>query len=89
MGMFDNVIFKNKKGEEDYMQFKCSERIGKCYNIGDYMDGLNDGIYFCHEGSFVVLNGILIAAFDKENTLFSKWGHVLEIKKILNTINNV
>lgn len=44
------------------------------YSIGDFIT-LDDGIYFGHEGAFIVYEKKIVAAFDKEEILLkTKWG---------------
>ena len=57
-------------------------KIGPCelkqYNEGDKVDIL-DGIYVANEGIVVIHNGKLLATYE---TLYDKYGSVLEIKDI-------
>lgn len=78
MGIYNTINFTNKKGEDTYIQSKNGDPCAINYNIGDLIH-LNDGIYFGHEGSFVVYQGRLVAAFDSEEQhLFDKWDRPLE-----------
>lgn len=75
MGMFDSVVFNDKAGNEVEMQFKSGECILKCYDIGAKVEDMNDGIHFCHEGAFVIYEGVIVAAFSNEDkALYNKWG---------------
>lgn len=74
MGMFDSVWFKNAKGEDVEIQFKCGERYGTTYEIGDNIP-LPDGVFFGWEGAFVVSSGKVVAAFESDSDfMFTKWG---------------
>lgn len=73
MGMYDTVLFKNKKGVKTEIQFKNSDCEMEEYRIGDTIN-LEDGIYFAIEGAFVVYANVIVAAFDKEeHPLRNKW----------------
>ncbi len=83
MGMFDTIIFENKKGKQIQLQFKNGQKVLDEYHIGDDID-IEDSIYFGHEGSFVVFGGKIVAAFDKDdNLLFDKWGNILDYPNIM------
>lgn len=78
MGVYNTIIFKNKKEEEVFIQSKNGDPCAYTYNIGD-LSHLEDGIYFALEGSFVVFKGRLVAAFDSEEQhLYDKWDRPLE-----------
>jgi hypothetical protein len=83
MGMFDTIIFENKKGEKIQLQFKNGQKTLDEYYIGDDID-IADSIYFGHEGAFVVFRGKIVAAFDKDDgVLFDKWNNNLDFPDIM------
>ena len=78
MGVYNTINFKNKAEEDTYIQSKNGDPCAMSYNVGDLIH-LDDGIYFGYEGSFVVYQGRLVAAFDSEEQhLFDKWDRPLE-----------
>lgn len=78
MGVYNTINFKNKKEEEVFIQSKNGDPCMYAYNIGDLLH-LEDGIYFGLEGSFVVFEGRLVAAFDSEEQhLYDKWDRPLD-----------
>lgn len=78
MGFYNTIHFTNKAGEDTYIQSKNGDPCAMSYSIGDLIH-LDDGIYFGHEGSFVVYQGRVVAAFDSEEQhLFDKWDRPLE-----------
>lgn len=85
MGMFDMVVFENTKGEKVQIQFKNSECVLDEYHIGDTIN-LKDAIYFGFEGAFVVFEGKIVAAFDKqESFMINKWNNPIQYPDILST----
>lgn len=78
MGFYNTIHFTNKAGEDTYIQSKNGDPCARSYSIDDLIH-LDDGIYFGHEGSFVVFQGRLVAAFDvDEQHLYDKWDRPLE-----------
>lgn len=82
MGMYDTVYFKNKVGSEIGIQFKNGHCMCANYIVGQKVP-LDTGIYFGHEGAFVVNKGVIVLAFDAaEPFLFDKWGGNIEFPKL-------
>lgn len=80
--MYDVLHFENNKGQDVEMQFKNGDCIGQYFNIGDEIH-LEDGIYFCSQGAFVVLERMVRKAFTRdESILFDKWGNRIEYPKL-------
>ena len=79
MGVYDTV-------GEDWIQIKCVPRSSmKHYNIGDIIP-LDDSLYLCPDGWFVVKNSKVLCTGDR-NTVVDKWGNLLDLEKTIN-INN-
>lgn len=97
MGVYNTINFTNKAGEEMQIQTKNGEPNMYNYEIGNLID-ISDGIYFTQDGSFVVYDGRIVAAFDcEEPHLYDKWDRPLEypdvqsvnpIALMLNKLNN-
>ena len=86
MGIYNTIHFINKAGEKTQIQSKNGEPALYNYEIGNPID-IEDGIYFTQDGSFVVYNGKIAAAFDSEEPhLYDKWDRLLEYPD-LNSIN--
>lgn len=78
MGVYNTINFKNKKGEEVSIQSKNGDTAMYSFEIGNQIE-LEDGIYFGLEGSLVVFQGRLVAAFDSEEQhLYDKWDRPLD-----------
>ena len=56
MGLYDNIKFKNPEDKDVILQTKVLDRSLQTYKIGDIINS-TDGIFFCHEGAYVVFNG--------------------------------
>lgn len=78
MGIYNTIVFKNSKGEDCYIQSKNGDYNMNAYEVSSEIE-IPDGIYFGHEGSFVVYLGKVVAAFDEsEQHLYDKWDRPLE-----------
>jgi len=86
-----------KKGEkimgtyDTYGEEGIQLKTGPCdmlhYDIGDKVD-ISDGVHLAYDGIVVVKNGILIETFNI-TSLYTKWGHKLDIEEIINPINPI
>lgn len=78
MGIYNTIYFTNKAGEKIQIQSKNGDPAMYDYEIGNLIH-IPDGIYFTQDGSFVVYDGRVVAAFDcDEQHLFDKWDRPLE-----------
>jgi len=78
MGLYDNIKFKNPEDKDIILQTKVLDRSLQTYKIGDIINS-TDGIFFCHEGAYVVFNSVIVAAFDSNlQYLYDKWGNDLK-----------
>lgn len=78
MGVYNTINFKNKQGEDCFIQSKNGDPYMNNYAIGNLIE-IEDGIYFTQDGSFVVYEGRVVAAFDvEEQHLYDKWDRPLE-----------
>lgn len=88
MGSLDIIEFENKNNKNIELQFKnlLSNSMNNYYKINDNIN-LEDGIYFCLEGCFIIYNKKIVAAFDKnEEFLFDKWNNKLEYPDLTNNL---
>lgn len=78
MGIYNSICFTNSKGEECEIQFKNAGEVDPInMEVGSNITTPN-GVHFGHEGCFVVYNGLIVAAFDKnDDPLLTKWGNII------------
>jgi hypothetical protein len=75
MGSFDSFISGDRE-----VQLKAGNCDLAAYNIGDPVEGIEDGAYVAREGVVVISGGKFVAIADK---LFTKWGDELNLQEIL------
>lgn len=85
MGCYDTIWFKDKTGEDVDIQYKAGECSLRHFEVGDTDENLNDGIYFCPEGCFVIYQQKITAVFQTES-LFDKWGRKVEYPELVSPL---
>lgn len=68
--------YLKQEGYDFYGDVQLKSGFGKNTNIGEHVpEGMKDGVYIGYGGIAVVINGILVATFDK---LINRFGEKIE-----------